>query len=57
MPYSNVVWWIASWAKDEQLQGKNSLTRTGVLVLGELEWLGCYGFDLGPSQIASYGGG
>ena len=31
-----MVWWIASWAEDEQLQGKNSLLRRGALVLGEL---------------------
>ena len=36
IPYSSVVWWIASWAEDEQLQGKNSLLRRGALVLGEL---------------------
>ena len=36
IPYSGVVWWIASWDEDEQLQGKNSLLRRGVLVLGEL---------------------
>ena len=36
IPYSGVVWWIASWAEDEQLQGKNSLARRGVLVLGGL---------------------
>ena len=29
-----VVWWIASWADDEQYKGKNSLLRRGVLVLG-----------------------
>ena len=39
IPYSSVVWWIASWAEDEQLQGKNSLLRRGVLVLGKLVWL------------------
>ena len=39
IPYSSVVWWIASWAEDEQLQGKNSLLRRGVLVLGELVWV------------------
>ena len=33
-----MVWWIASWAEDEQLQGKNNLLRRGVLELGELEW-------------------
>ena len=31
-----MVWWIASWADDEQYKGKNSLLRRGVLVLGEL---------------------
>ena len=36
IPYSSVVWWIASWDEDEQLQGKNNLLRRGVLVLGEL---------------------
>ena len=30
IPYSSVVWWIASWAEDEQYKGKNSLLR-GVL--------------------------
>ena len=39
IPYSSVVWWIAYWAEDEQLQRKNSLLRGGVLVLGELVWL------------------
>ena len=39
IPYSSVVWWIASWAEDEQYKGKNSLLRRGVLVLGELVWL------------------
>ena len=34
-----MVWWIASWAEDEELQGKNSLARRGVLVLGVLVWL------------------
>ena len=28
-----MVWWIASWAEDEQYKGKNSLLRRGVLVL------------------------
>ena len=51
IPYSSVVWWIASWAEGEQLQGKNSLARRGVLVLGELEWLGFYGFDLGSNLL------
>ena len=39
IPYSSVVWWIASWAEDEQYKGKNSLLRRGVLVLGELVWV------------------
>ena len=34
IPYSSVVWWIASRAEDEQYKGKNSLLRRGVLVLG-----------------------
>ena len=57
IPYSSVVQWIASWDMDEQLQGQKSLMRRGVLVLGEVEWLGCYGFDLGPNQMPPYGGG
>ena len=36
MPYSSVVWWIASWAEDEKYKGKNSLLLRGVLVLCEL---------------------
>ena len=32
-------WWIASWAEDEQYNGKNSLLRRGVLVLGKLVWM------------------
>ena len=28
-----MVWWIASWAEDELVQGKNSLLTRGVLVL------------------------
>ena len=32
-----MVWWIASWDEDEQLQGKNILWRRGVLVLGGCE--------------------
>ena len=48
-----MVWWIASWAEDEQLQGKNSLLRRGVLVLGELVVKGDLndppaGLDLSP---------
>ena len=35
-----MVWWIASWAEDEQLQGKKSLLRRGALVLGEFVLLG-----------------
>src|SRR3954465_7233010 len=38
IPYSSVVWWIASWAEDEQVQGKNNLLRRGVLELVELVW-------------------
>ena len=34
--YSSVVWWIASWAEDEQVQGTNILLRRGVLELDEL---------------------
>ena len=37
IPYSSVVWWIASWAEDEHYKGKNSLLRRGVLVLGGCE--------------------
>uniref|UniRef100_A0A453BJF4 Helitron helicase-like domain-containing protein n=1 Tax=Aegilops tauschii subsp. strangulata TaxID=200361 RepID=A0A453BJF4_AEGTS len=33
IPYSSVAWWIASWAEDEQVQGKNRLLRRGVLEL------------------------
>ena len=36
IPYSSVVWWIASRAEDEQYKGKNSLLWRGVLVLGKL---------------------
>ena len=32
-----MVWWIASWAEDEQYKGKNNLLRRGVLVLGGCE--------------------
>ena len=39
IPYSSVVWWIASWAEDEQLQGKNNLLNRGALVLGEFVWM------------------
>ena len=31
-----MVWWIASWAKDELVQWMNSLLRRGVLDLDEL---------------------
>ena len=34
--YSSVVWWIASWAKDELVQWMNNLLRGGVLELDEL---------------------
>ena len=34
-----MVWWIASWAEDEQYKGKSSLLRRGVHVLGELVWV------------------
>ena len=37
IPYSSVVWWIASRTEDEQYKGKNSLLRRGVLVLGGCE--------------------
>ena len=37
IPYSSVVWWIASRPEDEQYKGKNSLLRRGVLVLGGCE--------------------
>ena len=51
-----MVWWIASWAEDEQLQVKNSLLRRGALVLGGLV---CgYGWNgINPRSDASYGGG
>ena len=39
IPYSSVVWWIASWTEDEQVQGKNNLLRRGVLGLDELVWM------------------
>ena len=39
IPYSSVVWWIASWVEDEHVQGMNSPLRTGVLELDELVWL------------------
>ena len=55
IPYSSVVWWIASWAKDEQLQGKNNLLRRGALVLGECGGFG--GMDLVQDEIPLYGGG
>ena len=45
-----MVWWVASWAEDEQLQGKNSLLRRGVLVLGECGGLG--GMDLVPDPLS-----
>ena len=43
-----MVWWIASWAEDEQVQGKNSLLRRGALVLGEL----VDEDDLNPSKMS-----
>ena len=53
-------WWIASWAKDEQYKGKNSLLRRGVLVLGELVWeritqdeMPEAQFELPPTVVAS----
>ena len=53
IPYSSVVWWIASWAEDEQYKGKNNLLRGGVLVLG-----GCEdGLDLVQDEMSAYGGG
>ena len=39
----SVVWWIASWAEDELVQGKNILLRRGVLELGELVSVGGMG--------------
>ena len=43
-----MVWWIASWADDEQYKGKNSLLRRGVVVLG-----GCEdGLDLVQDEVA-----
>ena len=36
MAYSSVVWWIASWAEDEQVQGMNNLLRRGVLEHGKV---------------------
>ena len=55
-----MLWWIASWAEDEQYKGKYRLLRRGVLVLG-----GCEdGLDLvqdemaeAPSPLSSYCGG
>ena len=37
IPYSSVMWWIASRAEDEPYKGKNNLLRRGVLVLGGCE--------------------
>ena len=52
-----MVWWIASWAEDEQLQGKNSLLRRGALVLGQLvDEDDLNPFEFSPMSIASYGG-
>ena len=51
-----MVWWIASWAEDEQVQEKNNLLRRGVLELGELVCVRMEnGSDLG--SVASYCGG
>ena len=36
IPYSSVVWWIASWGKDELVQWTNNLLRSGVLELDEV---------------------
>ena len=46
-----MVWWIASWAEDEQLQGMNSLVRRGALVLGECGGFG--GMDLVQDHLRS----
>ena len=54
IPYSSVVWWIASWAEDEQLQGKNNLLRRGALVLGEFVWMRS---SVGSDPSPYYGGG
>ena len=56
VPYSSVVWWIASWAEDEHLQGKNSLLRRGALVLDEFV-CGLGGMDPVQDEISPYGGG
>ena len=56
IPYSSVVWWIASWAKDEQYKGKNSLLRRGVLVLGGFEG-DLNQFEVSPRLVVSYCGG
>ena len=34
-----MVWWIASWAEEELVQGENSLLRRGALVLGGFVWM------------------
>ena len=44
------MWWIALKAEDEQVQGKNSLPRRGVLELGELV-CGLGGMDPVPDQL------
>ena len=49
-----VVWWIASWAEDGQLQGKNSLLRRDVLVLGVFEdRMDLVQDELPPTMVAS----
>ena len=49
------MWWIASWAEDEQLQGKNNLLRRGALVLGELVCGGRWnGSDPRPDEIVPF---
>ena len=45
-----VVWWIASGDHDEHYRGKNGLAR-GVLVLGELVWLGMNWISLSLDQL------
>ena len=51
-----MVWWIVSWAEDEQLQGKNSLLSRGVLVLGEFWWsrvISPAGLDMSLSMVVA----
>ena len=56
IPYSSVVWWIASWAEDEKYKGKNNLLRRGVLVLGQLVVVRISSLFLLPLLLC-YGGG